>query len=304
MTMGSTVDGVRPSLHVPDRATLRHLYGECLAEIFAHEQGYRQHLDVLRLLSLRNRTRVVAIGAWVRHCDNIVDAATANHDIAEHEVTTRLREQHAYLDVLESDGNQPLPEVLARLRLLALNDRPLLDSLRAFVDAMERVRQARRFASEAELVAYAEGSFGHPLLAICHALEIRDDDRLRRGVLDAGIAIQLTDLAWDLEEDLAAGQNFVPLTWESAASSPSHSDLLRKRFAALSLDYYAKSNACLERMPTSIALAFAIYCASHRAKSQRLIESSYDELGVRNRVHAALRGLSTWVGVQRRAQHG
>ena len=139
--------------------------------------------------------------AWCRHVDDAIDLVPPDEREA---ALARLR---AELDDAWSErGTLPLLTAFGDLARRRRMPREYADELLA---GMEMDVRRVRYETLADLALYCHRVAGVVGLMACHVLGIADESALRRAA-HLGIAMQLTNVSRDVEEDLADGRVYLP----------------------------------------------------------------------------------------------
>jgi len=162
------------------------------------------------LLPEEDRHGVLALYAWCRRADEICDSPTPSRSPSERE---------ALLGEVEADfrrfrkGGQPANAIDAELaRALArwpsIGDEPFLDMLAGM---RTELRTPRFPAFEPDLRHYAYCVAGTVGLMVLPILGVaRPTKEMKKGAIDLGIAIQLTNILRDVGEDAQRGRIYLP----------------------------------------------------------------------------------------------
>lgn len=124
---------------------------------------------------------------------------------------------------------------------------------------------------EGELLRYAYRVAGVVGLMMCPVLGVKDPKAWTHAI-DLGIAMQLSNIARDIEEDRLRGRNYIPKTWRSL---PNQEQI--RRLVNLSQSYYASARDGYAYLPWqarfSIAVAARLYSEIGRQVLARYPES-------------------------------
>jgi phytoene synthase len=156
------------------------------------------------LLPARQRRAIYAVYAFARECDDIVDAG-----LPAEEASLRLAAYRGSLDrCLEGHPQGPV--------LVALGD--AIERYRIpheyFYQLMEGVETdltARRYANFEELKSYCYLVASAVGLISISIFGYRGEEQARRHAADLGIALQLTNILRDVQEDLQRDRIYLPL---------------------------------------------------------------------------------------------
>ncbi len=231
---------------------------ECRRIIARHSKSFAL---ASRLLAPAVRDQAVALYAWCRRCDDAVDLAPPADQPA---ALARLRLELDRLCAGEPQADIVLAafqETMAERRL----PREYADELLA---GMAMDVAGERYADFPALLHYCHRVAGVVGLMMCHVLGVADDDALPQAAA-LGVAMQLTNIARDVQEDWRNGRLYLPadaLPPEFAVDR----DLRRLAPAIWELldradRYYALGDAGLRALPwrsaASIRTARRVYAA-------------------------------------------
>jgi phytoene synthase len=127
-------------------------------------------------------------------------------------------------------------------------------------------------ADEAGLIRYAYHVAGTVGLMVCDVLDV-GEPTARKAAVNLGIAMQLTNIARDVQEDAVAGRRYLPAIWWDAApediTAPSP-DMQRNGAAAvlqlldLADGYYARAQYGFAFLPLSSRIGLAVAARVYR----------------------------------------
>ncbi|MBY0588638.1 phytoene/squalene synthase family protein [bacterium] len=162
-----------------------------------------------RLLTKEVRSAAVATYAWCRRADDAVDHAT---DRAQAE--DRLARLRHELDDLDA-GRESSDPVLRAIGVV-MRERGLPSCyLRELLAGMEMDVQSTRYETLADLMLYCHRVAGVVGLMMCHVLGVSSDDALPHAAR-LGIAMQLTNICRDVDEDWRRGRCYLPASMLSS----------------------------------------------------------------------------------------
>jgi phytoene synthase len=198
--------------------------------------GSKSFALAAKLLPRDAAARAAVLYAWCRRTDDAVDdaatpaAAQLAVAVARHEL------ELVYGDAPVDDRElAALREVIAGARI----PRAYPDAL---LDGMARDAGGERYASLDQLLAYCFEVAGTVGLMMSHVLGVRDDRALRRAA-HLGIAMQLTNICRDVDEDARRGRRYLP-------------DWLDVRHAlALADAFYRSGDAGISALPWRAGIA-------------------------------------------------
>jgi phytoene synthase len=170
--------------------------------------GSRTFFAASRLLPTRVRSAAIALYAFCRVADDLVDDGDLRLDQALAQLGQRL--DHIYdnnpLDHLE---DRALAEVVRRHDL----PRPLLDAL---LDGFAWDAQGRAYDTLEDLHGYGARVAGSVGAMMCWIMGVRSAQALARAC-ELGVAMQLTNIARDVGEDARNGRLYLPRGWMAEA---------------------------------------------------------------------------------------
>lgn len=184
---------------------------ELVAGAFAVIQGGSKSFRAAsQLFDRETRERAWLLYAWCRHCDDVCDGQTLGFAGGPKGSMAEVREKTRRTFAGEDVGELPF-EALGQL----LTERPipmrLLEDHLAGFDLDERGWSP---ATEQDLDRYCyhvAGTVGG-MMAIVMGVAPDDAETLERAA-DLGIAFQLSNIARDVREDLAAERCYIPSDW-------------------------------------------------------------------------------------------
>jgi phytoene synthase len=169
------------------------------ASIAKHSKGFAL---ASRLLPPKVNHDAVVLYAYCRRADDAIDLSPRGRQLNE------LDKLRAELDAVYA--GVPQTDALLDAFQAVINDcsvpRAYLDELLA---GMEMDAQRVRYESMADLLRYAYRVAGTVGLMMCHVMGVRRSEGLRHAA-HLGIAMQLTNIARDVQEDWARGRLYLP----------------------------------------------------------------------------------------------
>jgi phytoene synthase len=170
--------------------------------------GSRTFFAASRLLPQRVRASAIALYAFCRVADDLVDNGDLRLDQALAQLGLRL--DHIYdNDPLDHLEDRALAEVVRRHDL----PRPLLDAL---LDGFAWDAQGRAYDTLEDLHCYGARVAGSVGAMMCWIMGVRSAQALARAC-ELGVAMQLTNIARDVGEDARNGRLYLPRRWLSEA---------------------------------------------------------------------------------------
>lgn len=165
------------------------------------------------LLGHRTRDDAAVLYAWCRRADDRIDDACVapSH---EGELAQALGALRSELDALYAGRlTGPMDVALAELVVRRRIPRAYFEDL---LDGFAMDAEGRRYATLDDLDLYGYRVAGVVGLMMCHVLGVQDD-RCLRAAARLGMAMQLTNIARDVAEDLARGRQYLPNSMVSPA---------------------------------------------------------------------------------------
>jgi 15-cis-phytoene synthase len=168
-----------------------------------------------------------------------------------------------------SSSTDPITrELAAMVADMGLNPVPMQQLLDGLISDLDH----QIIADEPSLIRYAYLVAGTVGLMVCDVLDVTAPTA-RKAAVNLGIAMQLTNIARDVQEDAAAGRRYVPTTWWDAAPEeighPSP-DMQRKgaqavlRLLDLADGYYASAKCGFAFLPLSSRIGLAVAARVYR----------------------------------------
>jgi phytoene synthase len=155
-----------------------------------------------RLLSARYRDDAAVLYSWCRRADDAID------ECGTIQAPERLLELRAELEVVYG-GFCPQDATLAAFQALVRKHGIPIEHPRALLDGFEMDLGTVRFETIDELLLYAYRVAGVVGLMMCPLLGVRDRTALRHAT-DLGIAMQLTNICRDVQEDWDRRRLYLP----------------------------------------------------------------------------------------------
>jgi phytoene synthase len=156
-----------------------------------------------RLLARDVRTAAVATYAWCRRVDDAVD-----HACSPEAARRSLRQLREEVDAIDAGRPPDDPVLRAITRVIESRRMPTL-YLRELLSGMEMDVDRTRYMSLDDLYLYCHRVAGVVGLMMCHVLGIADDDALPHAAR-LGIAMQITNICRDVEEDWRRQRCYLP----------------------------------------------------------------------------------------------
>lgn len=174
--------------------------------------GSKSFAMASRLFDPATRDLVWDLYAWCRHCDDVVDGQTMGHDrVAVTDRAARLASLRAGTDAAFAGTADPADPFGALARVVAATGLPRRladDHLAGF--AMDT--DGRAYASLDDTLDYCYHVAGVVGLMMAWVMGVRQPGVLCRAS-DLGLAFQLSNIARDIGDDVAAARVYLPADW-------------------------------------------------------------------------------------------
>jgi phytoene synthase len=157
-----------------------------------------------RLLPEDVRDGVVALYAFCRYVDDLADESTQSLALRSQQLHDL---QQALLDGQNEESTGALSLLHHSVRLSPSGRR----AASVLVGAAREDLSQKQPQTEAELVSYAFGVAGTVGLMMAEVLGAQEQGT--RAAIELGIAMQLSNIARDVEQDLKAARVYLPATW-------------------------------------------------------------------------------------------
>jgi phytoene synthase len=173
---------------------------ECRAIIRRHSKSFSLAAS---LLPPDRRDDAVAVYAWCRRVDDAVDLA------GPADAASALARSRRELDEIYN-GDLPADPVLSAFRKVVLERRLPAAYPADLLEGMAMDVEPRLYDRLDDLLVYCHRVAGVVGLMMCHVLGVSDDRALVHAA-HLGIAMQLTNVCRDVEEDRRRGRCYLPL---------------------------------------------------------------------------------------------
>jgi phytoene synthase len=246
-------------------------------------RGSRSFALAGALLGRRTRDDAAVLYAWCRRADDRIDevcgSCSRSDQLSRQLAALRAEVDDSYAGQAKNPMDLALAELVQRRRIPRAYFQDLLDGF-----AMDA--EGRSYATFDELDRYGYHVAGVVGLMMCHVLGVQDD-RCMRAAARLGMAMQLTNIARDVAEDLARGRQYLPSTLVASADL-SHAMTTgdaqsRARIAhgvrallARADGYYRDGLAGLSDLGWRDALAIGAAARIYRAIGQVLARRGFD----------------------------
>lgn len=180
--------------------------------------GSKTFFAASRLLPMRVRASSIALYAFCRVADDMVDNGDMGIDEAMRVLSHRLDRIYAG-DPQDCVEDRALSVVVQRHEL----PRPLLDAL---LDGFAWDAQGRRYDTLEQVHDYGARVAGSVGAMMCWIMGVRSPQALARAC-ELGVAMQLTNIARDVGEDARNGRLYLPRQWMAQAGIDTDAWLMR-----------------------------------------------------------------------------
>lgn len=261
----------------------------CRAVLAHHSKSFRL---AARLLTRQFGDDAAIVYAWCRRCDDAVDERPAT-------------ERPALLDGLRRELDRVYGHTVAAESAEDVTARALRDVVRRraipyeypaeLLAGMAMDVQGQRYESLEALLLYCHRMAGVVGLMMCHVMGL-NDTRARMNAAHLGIAMQLTNICRDVDEDWRRGRLYLPMglleksgmKWLSGPPSyptfPHHAIAPRAVVATLLAEadrYYRSSERGLQALDWRCALAVRTARRIYAAIGDRIAARGHDVLSGR-----------------------
>lgn len=241
------------------------------------------------LLPREKRQAIYAAYAFARRVDDIADGVASNPR------KSRQLEQCRQDVVAASNGLTPAsdPINIALSDAIRRHDIPP-EHLLGLVDGMEMDLTVSRYGNFLDLRRYCYLAASLVGLVCIEIFGYQGDDEARARAIDLGIAMQLTNILRDVEEDAARNRIYLPadelarfgVTEEqirSGQSDPAFRDLMAFQ-AERARDYFARGRELLPMLHPAGRTCVSVLGGVYSLLLDRIEERDYDVFGTRVRV--------------------
>ena len=176
----------------------------------AIQQGSKSFRAASRLFDHETRERAWLLYCWCRHCDDVCDGQLLGFAGGPRGSVAGLRDKTRRAAAGETIGELPFDALGQLLRECPVPLAMLEDHLEGF--ALDEL--GWQPATEEDMIRYCyhvAGTVGS-MMAVVMGVPPDDSETLERAA-DLGIAFQLSNIARDVREDLAAGRCYLPAEW-------------------------------------------------------------------------------------------
>jgi 15-cis-phytoene synthase len=184
------------------------------------EAGSKSFAAAARLLEPETRASVYMLYAWCRHCDDVIDdqeLGFARPDAARDAAMARLDAlREKTWRALRGEADEPVFQAIARVAAeRGVSEANLIEHLDGF--AMDVA--GREYRTLDDTLSYCYHVAGVVGVMMANIMGVRDAATLDRAC-DLGMAFQLTNIARDVMDDVAAGRVYLPAEWLAEAGVP------------------------------------------------------------------------------------
>ena len=228
-----------------------------------------------RLLAPVHAERATRLYGFCRRVDDLADETQS----PERSRDSLLAIEHSLLSGVSSDPM--VADIIVLLRDCAIDPAIPVALIRGVMSDLDEVQ----IATEADLLRYCYRVAGTVGLMMSAALDVRDP-RAMHHAIDLGIAMQLTNLCRDVQQDALAGRRYLPASLLGALEPsrlirPSFEDLpvvaqTMETLLNLADTYYRSGESGLAFLPASARSAILVAVRVYQAIGQTLRARSLD----------------------------
>jgi phytoene synthase len=212
------------------------------------------------LLSLKHRSAIHALYSWCRWCDNTIDdiPKSESNDRKNLAIARLRQDTDAALSGTYNEDNF----VFRSLQMMTATYKIPRRYFHDLIDGMEMDVDKHRYDNADELRLYCYRVAGVVGLMFSHIVGLRDQTALKYAV-DLGIAMQLTNIARDINEDFHMGRVYLPQNWLKSAGITTDNLIASdtklwpvvERLLLEANQYYQSGDAGVKELPWKAALA-------------------------------------------------
>jgi phytoene synthase len=229
----------------------------------------RTHAKSFTLASLffnaTNFTAATKIYHWCRYCDDTIDETTSDQ-------AQKLAELRRLTEMIFEQGRDLTNPPFLAMRDVAHRYGIPSDYLTELLNGMEMDVSKSRYETIQELELYSFRVAGTVGLMMTHVMGLYHLRSLPAAV-ELGLAMQLTNIARDVKEDLERGRIYLPQNWlrdagvqgaEEVRSKPEAVFLVVRKLLLHSEKYYARATTGLIDLPFRAAWAVCVALELYR----------------------------------------
>lgn len=241
-----------------------------------------------RLLPRETQSHAVALYAWCRRADDAVDLAPPGG-------------QKAALALLQAELDQVYSPTSVEDPVLAIFQRTIRARrvprkyAQDLLTGMQMDVEGRRYETMDQLLEYCYCVAGCVGLMMCHVMGLKREEAVRNAA-HLGIAMQLTNICRDVQEDWGMERLYIPDELLMQSGAPALADRLAQPFpeearapvatATRQLlseadRYYASGDGGLDALPWRCSLAIRTARVVYSSIGRRIGDQSYDPLAGR-----------------------
>ena len=179
-------------------------------------KGSKSFSLAARLFDPDTRDAAFFLYGWCRYCDDQVDDAGKTEN--PEELAKRVKALKENTAAAFSFAQQREPVFVALQYIVHRYGIPTHYALE-LIEGMAMDARGTRYGTLKELLLYCYRVAGTVGLMMSHVMGLRDESALKHAA-DLGIAMQLTNIAWDITEDAAMGRIYLPISWLQEAQIP------------------------------------------------------------------------------------
>ncbi|HEX4384592.1 MAG TPA: phytoene/squalene synthase family protein [Myxococcales bacterium] len=183
--------------------------------------------------------------AWCRRADDLIDEGPADD--------TALGRLHEELASIYAGRPQPEPQ-LAAFQEVALRRAIPRAYLEELLEGMAMDVRGTAYRTLPELLLYCHRVAGTVGLMMCHVMGVRDSWALPRAA-HLGLAMQLTNIARDVQEDAARGRTYLPASLLGAGDLKARAEPAVRALLAEADRFYASADQAIPFLDFRCGLA-------------------------------------------------
>ena len=176
----------------------------------AIQKGSKSFRAASRLFDPVTRERAWLLYCWCRHCDDVADGQLYGFGHGTRGNVAVLRGKTRLAAAGEAPDETPFRALSLLLSECPIPDRFLEDHLRGF--ALDEIGWHPATEEDLTLYCYYVAGAVGCMMAILMGVSPDDEETLEHAA-DLGIAVQLSNIARDVREDLDAGRCYLPDAW-------------------------------------------------------------------------------------------
>ena len=221
-------------------------------------------------LDKNTANKLFTVYALCRRLDDLVDTSNENSE-AKEEIAR----------VISLTNNNQYKETFEEFKGINSKLHPRQDIIIEFLKGQLSDLDFRQPNDLGQLLKYCYRVAGVVGLMICDVLDIRDS-KLRYFAIDFGIAMQLTNICRDINEDAQIGRIYLPKNETASLAignfrSPSNTDLIiinssRDKLIKLADEYYQSGMYGINQLPIKIKRSFRVASNIYQGIGHKILQ--------------------------------